>query len=59
MHWYRCYALSIASEDISNALYRGIAVHLGNRGGKENIFGAYPNAILGIAATGYAIGPHD
>lgn len=56
MRWYRYYALCIASKDISDALYRGIAVHLGDRGGKGNVFGAYPNAILGIATAGYAIG---
>ncbi len=52
-------ALGIASENISDALYRGVAVHLGDRGGEGNVFGAYSNAILGIAAAGYAIGSHD
>lgn len=59
MRWYRCYALGIASKDISDALHRGIAVHLGDRGGKRDVFGAYSNAILGIATAGYAIGSHD
>lgn len=52
-------ALSIASENISDALHRGVAVHLGDRSGEGNVFGAYSNAILGIAAAGYAIGSHD
>lgn len=59
MRWYRRYVLGIASKDISDALYRGIAVHQGDRGGKGNVFGAYSNAILGIATAGYAIGSHD
>ena len=59
MRWYRYYALCIASKDISDALYRGIAVHLGDRGGKGNVFRAYSNAILGIATAGYAIGSHN
>ena len=53
------FSLNIASKDISDALHRGVAIHLSDRGGKGNVFGAYPNAILGIAAAGYAIGSHD
>ena len=53
------YALNVASKDVSDALHCGVAVHLSDRGGKGNVFGAYPNAILGIAAAGYAIGSHD